>query len=363
MSSLDPGLPRVTASRRLPAEWEPHDATWLAWPPCHAGGTSAWPEVDDVFPRIVATLLPGERVEVLCIDAPTEAHARTELAAHHVSPAHWRTHLIPSERLWMRDISGMVVVRDRRALELLHWDRHVWRTSPGYVHTPAVGVAVARAEGLARFEPLRSDGHRRMALDGGAIDVNGRGLLLATEQHLLSDARQHNPGVTRGEYERAFEHLLGVSRTIWLGDGCVGDATNGHVDNVARFVAADTVVLAFESDPSDGNHEPSADNFRRLELASAGPLRVVTLPFPRPLAKDGQRLPASYANFYIANEVVLVPTFEDPNDDLALRTLGALFPERRVIGIGALGLLLGLGTLHCLTREIPRRPAPAQALR
>lgn len=349
----------TTARRRLPAEWEPHDATWLGWPPHLPDGTSVWSEVDGVFARIAAALHTGERVEVLCLDEATLEQARAELAGLGLPAARCRAHLVASEGLWMRDIAGTVVVRDDLSLELLHWDRYVWRTTPWYLHTPSVGAAVARIEGLPRVEPRRPDGGERVALDGGAIDVNGRGMLLATEQHLLSQSRAHNAGFSREDYEQLFRRELGVSHTIWLGEGCLGDATNGHVDNVARFVSADTVVLAVEPDPADGNHERSMDNERRLALAGAGALRVVALPFPRPLAKDGERLPASYANFFIGNEVVLVPTFEDPNDAVALGILGALFPRRRMVGIDALGLLLGLGTIHCLTKEIPRRPSGA----
>jgi agmatine deiminase len=195
-----------------------------------------------------------------------------------------------------------------------------------------------------------------VVLEGGGIEVNGQGLLLVTEEWLLSDVQVRNPGFTRADYETLFAEWLGVTRTIWLGEGAVGDDTHGHIDDVARFVDAQTVVLAVEEDPADENHARSIDNLRRLELAAragADPLRVVKLPFPRPVTMNGERLPASYANFYIANGVVLVPTFNDPNDRIALNTLAELMPSHRVVGIHAVDLVWGLGTLHCLTQQEP----------
>ncbi|HEU4752665.1 MAG TPA: agmatine deiminase family protein, partial [Armatimonadota bacterium] len=182
---------------------------------------------------------------------------------------------------------------------------------------------------------------------------------LVTEEWLLSDEQVRNPGLGRAEYEAAFREYLGITRTVWLGEGAVGDDTHGHIDDVARFVSEDTVVLAYEEDPADENHARSADNLRRLQLAAEelpGGLRVVTLPFPRPVMMEGERLPASYANFYVANGAVLVPTFNDRNDRVALNTLAALFPEREVIGIHAVDLVWGLGTLHCLTQQQPACP-------
>ena len=184
-------------------------------------------------------------------------------------------------------------------------------------------------------------------LEGGGLDVNGQGLLLVTEEWLLSDIQVRNPGLTRADYEAIFRRWLGVRRTLWLGDGCVGDDTHGHVDDIARFVSADTVVLAVEEDPLDENHGRSIDNLRRLELAArtpeVGPLRMVTIPFPRPVTMNGERLPASYANFYIANGVVLVPTFNDVNDRIALNMLARALPAHKVVGIHAVDLVWGSG--------------------
>jgi agmatine deiminase len=219
-----------------------------------------------------------------------------------------------------------------------------------------VGRVFEQASGAARVEPARPDlADARLVLEGGGIEANGQGLLLVTEEWLLSDVQVRNPGMTREEYERAFRDWLGVRQTIWLGEGCVGDDTHGHVDDIARFVTPDTVVLAYEEDPADENHRRMADNLRRLELAGGprGALRVVKLPFPRAVEMHGERLPASYANFYVANGVVLVPTFNDRNDRVALNTLAGLMPDHDVIGIHAVDLVWGLGTLHCLTQQQP----------
>jgi agmatine deiminase len=211
--------------------------------------------------------------------------------------------------------------------------------------------------GLDRVEPRRPSGER-IVLEGGGIDVNGNGSMLVTQEWLLSTIQVRNPGMTRAEYEQVFAEWLGVTHTIWLGEGCAGDDTHGHVDDVARFVAADTIVVAVEEEPGDDNHERSMDNLKRLEHAAREgrrALRIVTLPFPRPVVMNGERLPASYANFYIANGVVIVPTFNDPNDRVALNTFAALMPTRRVVGIHAVDLVWGLGTLHCLTQQEPAR--------
>jgi agmatine deiminase len=208
------------------------------------------------------------------------------------------------------------------------------------------------------MEPKRPDNGERMVLEGGGIEVNGAGRILVTEEWLLTDVQVRNPGMSAADYEAAFEEYLGASDTIWLGEGAVGDDTHGHIDDIARFSSADTVILAYERDPMDENHARSADNMRRLKLASKRKrLRVVTIPFPRPVMMNGERLPASYANFYIANGVVLVPTFNDPNDRVALNAIAEAFPKRAVIGIHAVDLVWGLGTLHCLTQQQPTSAA------
>jgi len=237
---------------------------------------------------------------------------------------------------------------------LVDWAFNGWAKYDNWQRDAGVGPAIARITSLPMEQPERPDGRGWVVLEGGGIEVNGEGLLLVTEEWLLSDQQVRNPGLTRQDYERTFAEWLGIRQTIWLGEGCVGDDTHGHVDDIARFVDRNTVVVAVEDDPADDNHARSIDNLRRLELAGgADRLQVVRLPFPRPVMMNGERLPASYANFYIANGVVLVPTFNDANDRIALNTLAELMPSHRVIGIHAVDLVWGLGTLHCLTQQEP----------
>jgi agmatine deiminase len=255
----------------------------------------------------------------------------------------------------------MGVIDDAGSVVLLSWGFNGWAKYDNWRLDARIGRQIAEISGLPLEEPRSSDGAaQRVVLEGGGIDVNGAGLLLVTEEWLLGDVQVRNPGLTRHDYEALFARWLGIRRTIWLGEGCVGDDTHGHVDDIARFVAEDTVVMAVEEDPADENHARSKDNLRRLELASraadVGPLRVVRLPFPRAVTMNGERLPASYANFYIANGVVLVPTFNDPHDRLALNILAEVMPSRQVVGIHAVDLVWGLGTLHCLTQQEPAPP-------
>jgi agmatine deiminase len=220
---------------------------------------------------------------------------------------------------------------------------------------------MAEVSGLPVIEARRHDTGAPLVLEGGGIETDGLGTLLVTEEWLLSDEQVRNPGFTRADYERAFADYLGITATIWLGDGCVGDDTHGHVDDIARFVAPGAVVLAHEEDPADENHARSLDNLHRLQRATDArgeTLRVVTLPFPRPVIMDGVRLPASYANFYLGNGVCLVPTFNDRNDRVALNTLAELLPQHDVIGVHAVDLVWGLGTLHCLSQQ---QPAPRRS--
>jgi agmatine deiminase len=243
----------------------------------------------------------------------------------------------------------------------VNWDFNAWAKYDNYECDVLVGAALERATSLARVEPIRRDTNARLVLEGGGIDTDGQGTLLVTEEWLLSDTQVRNPGMSRAGYERAFAEWLGITHTIWLGAGCVGDDTHGHVDDIARFVAPGVVVLAHESNPADANHARSADNLARLRAAKdarGSSLRVVTLPFPRAVTMDGVRLPASYANFYIANGVVIVPTFNDVNDRVALNTLAECFPDREIVGIHSVDLVWGLGTLHCLTQQQPAALGP-----
>jgi agmatine deiminase len=338
----------------MPAEWERHDATWIAWPHHEPDWPGKLAAIPWVYGEIVRALAPHERVEILCHDESVEANARMVLGAHGVSPDGYRLHRIPTDRVWLRD-SAPTVVQDSDGLpELLSWNFNGWAKYDNYSHDVLIGEEIARITGLRRAEPRRPDGER-LVLEGGGIEVNGSGKLLVTEEWLLTDKQIRNPGMSRQEYESAFAEYLGVSGTIWLGEGAVGDDTHGHVDDIARFASAQTVLLAYEDDPADENHRRSRDNLDRLKWHSS--LRVVTLPFPRAVTMNGERLPASYANFYIANDVVIVPTFNDPADRVALEIIAREFPGRAVTGIHSVDLVWGLGTLHCLTQQ---QPSPKQ---
>jgi agmatine deiminase len=341
---------------RMPAEWEPHRATWLAWPHHEPDWPGKLAAIPWVYAEIVRVLAQHEPVEILCHDAEIRASANAALEAHDVRLDRVRLHEVATDRVWLRDSAPMGVLDASGKPVLLDWAFNAWAKYDNWQDDARIGEAIGRATGLRREVPARSDG-TRIVLEGGGIDVNGQGLLLVTEEWLLTDIQVRNPGLGRHDYEQIFRDWLGARHTIWLGEGCVGDDTHGHIDDVARFVSADTVVLAVEPDPADENHARSIDNLRRLEHAAgsreAGPLQIVQLPFPRPVIMDGTRLPASYLNFYIANDVVIVPTFNDPNDRVALNTLADLMPAHRVVGIHAVDLVWGLGTLHCLTQQEP----------
>jgi agmatine deiminase len=338
----------------MPAEWEPHRATWIAWPHHEPDWPGKLAAIPWVYAEIVRILAAHEPVEILCDDERVQGDARRALDAHGVPASRVRCHIVPTDRVWLRDSAPTGTVGDGRVV-LVDWSFNGWAKYDNWKRDREIGKAIARITSLERLEPRRASGER-IVLEGGGIEVNGEGLMLVTEEWLLSNVQVRNPGMTRSDYERVFADWLGVTRTIWLGEGCVGDDTHGHVDDVARFVSADTIVVAVEEDPRDDNHERSTDNLKRLEHAARDlhrPLRLVTLPFPRPVVMNGERLPASYANFYVANGVVIVPTFNDPNDRLALNTLASVMPTRHVVGIHAVDLVWGLGTLHCLTQQEP----------
>jgi agmatine deiminase len=339
----------------MPAEWAPHRATWIAWPHHEPDWPGKLGPIPWVYAEIARVLTACEQVEILCDDETVLQSARETLDSHGVGRDRARLHVVPTDRVWLRDSAPSAVLDEHGRVVLVNWAFNAWAKYPNWAQDAKVGDAIARITGVPRLEPARAS-RERVVLEGGGIDVNGDGLLLVTEEWLLSDSQVRNPGMTRDDYERVFADWLGVTHTIWLGEGCVGDDTHGHVDDVARFVSADTVVLACERDPSDDNHARSLDNRRRLEAAARRlptPLRIVTLPFPRAVTMNGERLPASYANFYIANGIVLVPTFNDPNDRVALATIADLMPSHQVVGIHAVDLVWGLGTLHCLTQQEP----------
>jgi agmatine deiminase len=313
-----------------------------------------------VYAEIVRALHHHELVEILCHDESVRDEARHCLEAHDVVQSRYRLHLCPTDRVWLRDSAPTGVIRDGRPA-WCNWGFNAWAKYDNFASDAALGRVVERLTGLPRREPQRPDGAGRVVLEGGGLETDGRGTILVTEEWLLSGVQDRNPGLGRSDYERLFAKELGCTKTLWLGGGCVGDDTHGHVDDIARFVAPGVLVLAHEPDAADENHRRSLDNLHRLERATDArgrPIRVVTLPFPRAVMMDGQRLPASYANFYIANGVVIVPTFNDPNDRVALNTLADLMPSRTVVGIHAVDLVWGIGTLHCLSQQQPASDLP-----
>ena len=348
----------LALARRMPAEWEKHDATWIAWPHHEPDWPGKLAPIPWVYAEIVRALSEHDRVEILCHNEAVAHNARVLLTAHGVKdhPDKYRLHIAPNDRVWLRDSAPTAVLRADGSVELIDWQFNAWSKYDNYSMDADIGRAIERITGLPRAEAARPDNGQRLVLEGGGIEVNGAGSMLVTEEWLLTDVQIRNPGMTAGDYEKAFKNYLGVTDTIWLGEGAIGDDTHGHVDDVARFSARDTIILAYESDPSDENHARSVDNLRRLKAAAeTRALRIFTIPFPRPVMMNGERLPASYANFYIANGAVLVPTFNDPNDRVALNGIAEAFPRRTVIGIHAVDLVWGFGTLHCLTQQ---QPAP-----
>lgn len=354
---------QAVPARRMPAEWELHDATWIGWPHHEPDWPGKFAPIPWVYAEIVRALAPYERVEILCHSDEVAEEARSALAMHDVDASHYRLHVQPTDRVWLRDSGATAVHTADGAVEWIRWDFNAWAKYDNFALDREVPSRMASVSGLPMVQALRHDSGAPLVLEGGGIETDGRGTMLVTEEWLLSDVQVRNPGYTRTDYERAFADYLGISKTIWLGEGCVGDDTHGHIDDIARFVAPGVMVLAHETNPDDENHARSLDNLQRLEGvtdARGEPIRVVTLPYPRPVIMDGTRLPASYANFYLGNGVCLVPTFNDRNDRVALDTLAALLPQHDVIGIHAVDLVWGLGTLHCLSQQQPAaRQVPA----
>lgn len=343
---------------RMPAEWEPHAATWIAWPRERSDWPGKFAPIPWVYTEITKYLARSERVGIVVRNPKAMRRIADRLNKAGVDLGRVEFVEAATDRSWLRDSFPTAVVTDRPhlpELALVHWRFNGWARYPNFERDRKLPRRLSQVIKSPRFAPRRPDGSR-VVLEGGAIEVNGRGTLLTTEECLLGDEQTRNPGYDRAAYERLFADYLGARCIIWLGRGIAGDDTHGHVDDLTRFVDAKTIVTVVEANPEDANHQPLLDNLKRLERATdqdGASLRVVALPMPAPVYFDGQRLPASYANFYVANTVVLVPTFNDANDRVALDTLTGLFPGRTVVGIHAVDLVLGLGTLHCLTQQQP----------
>ena len=327
----------------MPAEWEPHGATWIAWPHNRDDWPGRFAPIPWVYGEIVRKLSRVERVRILVRDRALERQARGILVKVGADLDAVEFRVLPTNRVWTRDYCPLFVRHPIGTIAATGWRFNAWAKYDDWQLDAAVPRSLARTLRLPLWEP-------DMVLEGGSIDVNGEGLLLTTEECLLSPVQARNPGMSRAVVERKLRDYLGAERVIWLRNGIAGDDTHGHVDDLARFVAPDTVVVAAEADKTDPNYEPLRQNHALLRAAG---LKLVKLPMPRPLIFSGQRLPASYANFYIANRLVLVPTFNDPADRVALNTLARLFPDREVAGIDATALIWGLGALHCMTQQQP----------
>jgi agmatine deiminase len=405
---------------RMPAEWEPHAATWLAWPHYHGDWPGKFEPIPWVYAEIIRNLAKHECVELIVTDASAAAKARRLLERAGAFSANIRFHRWPTNRVWLRDSGCIFVKRDshpsKTALRLrsgqatggaassdsrgrlsLHeshegheFSRATTSINKNWALAPEVLALKSRFNAWAKYSNWRFDdkigtlmsevktptlfrtkrerrvGHprlirpvsngKRIVLEGGSIDVNGAGTILTTEECLLSKVQERNPHMTRVHYEKAFADYLGTPHTIWLGRGIFGDDTHGHVDDLTRFVAKDTVVTMVEHNSKDVNHAPLRANLRRLQSArdqDGRRLTVVELPMPQPVVFEGRRLPASYANFYIANGCVLAPVFNRPNDRIALNTLAQLFPKREIVPIYSGDFIWGLGAMHCMTQQQP----------
>jgi agmatine deiminase len=357
---------------RFPAEWEPHAATWLAWPHFRGDWPGKFDPIPWVYAEIIRNLARYESVELIVNDADSEKRARKVLERANAFSEEVRFHRWSTDRVWTRD-SGCTFVKVQNSgisgsrqnslagralategLAAIKWRFNAWAKYPNWKRDETIGSRMAKSAKAPEIRPMLAK--QRVVLEGGSIDSNGRGTLLTTEECLLSTEQQRNPGMGREDYEKIFRDHLGIRTVIWLGKGIVGDDTHGHVDDISRFVAPDTVVTVVDKDPGDPNYAALQDNLRRLRSATdqdGRPLRVIELPMPRPVVFEGRRLPASYGNFYIANGIVLVPVFNDPNDRIALNILSDLFPDREVVGIYSGDLIWGFGAMHCMTQQQP----------
>jgi agmatine deiminase len=365
--------PPTALGYRMPAEWEPHAATWIAWPHFRADWPGKFDPIPWVYAEIVRHLARSERVELIVNDATAEQKARKTLTRADVPLTNIPFHRWPTDRVWTRD-SGCIFLTPSRAgrdcvgaglrparaesktqLQALHFRFNAWAKYPNYAHDAQLGARMARTAHAKVVHPVA--GQHRIVLEGGSLDVNGRGTLLTTEECLLSNVQERNPGFSRPDYERLFEDYFGVQKVLWMSNGIAGDDTHGHVDDITRFVAEDMILTMVEPNSNDVNHDPLAENLRRLRTATDAAnkrFRIVELPMPSPVYFESRRLPASYANFYIANEVVLVPVFNDPNDRIALNALAELFPTREVVPIYSGDFIWGFGAMHCMTQQQPR---------
>lgn len=346
------GTPREHGYR-MPAEWQQHTATWIAWPHNADDWPGKFQAIPWVYADIVRHLSRVEDVHILVNDGAAAKRANGILKRSGANLARVYFHQWPTNRVWTRD-SGPIFVKKEGSLAITNWQFNAWAKYDNWQLDNQVPEHVANELGLPQWTPMVGD--HRVVLEGGSIDVNGAGVLITTEECLLSEVQQRNPGISREQLEKVFHDYLGIDQVLWMNRGIAGDDTHGHVDDITRFVNANTIVTVIEPNREDDNHLPLAENLDRLKSArnlDGQPYSVIGLPMPAPVVFEGQRLPASYGNFYIANKLVLVPTFNDPNDRKVLGILAELFPSHEIVGIHCGDFIWGLGALHCMTQQQP----------
>ncbi|MGC2637909.1 MAG: agmatine deiminase family protein [Acidobacteriaceae bacterium] len=370
----------------MPAEFEPHQATWLAWPHNAEDWPGKFQPIPWVYAEIIRHLTRVEDVHILVNDAAAEKRARSILRRSGAHLARVQFHPWQTDRVWTRDSGPIFLTRTAARSSLAHaaasadensphapgslaitnWKFNAWAKYPNWHHDDQLPERVAEMLRLPHWTPAIDTpaGPQRIVLEGGSIDVNGAGTLITTEECLLSEVQQRNPGVSREQLEQVFRDYLGIDQVLWMNRGIAGDDTHGHVDDITRFVGPNTILTVVEPNREDENHLPLEENLDRLRAArnpDGMPFHIVTLPMPAPVVFEGQRLPASYANFYIANDLVLVPTLNDTADRKALNILADVFPSREVVGIYCGDLIWGLGALHCMTQQQPKSSAGVPA--
>ena len=347
-------VPPARRGYSMPAEWAPHRATWIGWPHHKPDWPGKFESIPWVYAEIVRVLSRNERVAILVHNAAAERGAKRVVRKAAVSLKAVDFHRIPTDRVWTRDSGALFVKHEGGGRIATNWKFNGWAKYRNFKRDDLVAARMAKAADVPEYRVVHEG--RDVVMEGGAIDVDGRGTLMATEECLLSRVQARNPGLSREGIERVFGDVLGIEHVIWLGRGIAGDDTHGHIDDVARFVGPGRIVLCEEKNPKDVNYKLLNENRERLQSArdAAGrKLEVIPLPMPAPIVFDRMRVPASYANFYIANGVVIVPTFNDPNDRQALGLLSELFPDHVVVGIHCVDFVWGLGTLHCATQQEP----------
>ncbi len=339
---------------RLPAEWEPHKSTIICWPHQKEDWPGKFSTIPWVYAEIVKNLIPREQVRIIIQSEEEKRKVQKILKKNYVDLEYVDFIVAQTDRGWMRDSSPAFVKYGEKTVSVsFHFNG--WAKYNNWKKDKNIPGILSKKLGYEIIRAIHNG--KKIVLEGGAIDVNGSGTLITTEECLLDGKVQtRNPGFTKKDYEEIFRKYFGITNVIWLGKGIAGDDTHGHVDDLCRFVNSNTVVLCKEMKSTEENYRLLEDNFARLKdvrLEDGSKIDVVELPMPSPLHFDSMRVPASYANFYISNQKVLVPTFNDANDRIALNILADLFPDRTVVGINAVDLVWGLGTLHCLTHEEP----------